>query len=166
MVRLLLGLVLLQVCGAASGGAGGEVISPLRPVEPKHLPRFAFGRDHRPIRIPLVVNVFLVNIDYHANNAYTALSATELEAFLMEVLPETQPSCIETGESLHVTYDLWFHVAHIDPNSKVCGALALNPTPFSLPLIPPPSHPDWCGLTAGVSDSKPEVSSHSFNNGI
>ena len=150
MVALLLGLLLLQVCAAASGGVGGEIISPLRPVEPKHLPRFAFGRDHRPIRIPLVINVFLVNIDYHANNAYMTLSPTELEEFLMEVLPETQPSCIETGESLHVTYDLWFHVAHIDPNSKVCGALALFPRPLSLPLIFSHPIPGWCGLTAGV----------------
>jgi len=118
MGRLLGLLLLLQVCSVASNGILGETVSPLRPVEPTHLPRFAFGREHRPIRIPLVVNVFLVNIDYHADNAYTAISATELEELLMDVLPEAKPSCIETGEPLHVTYDLWYHVAHVDLNSK------------------------------------------------
>eukprot|EP00961_Rhodomonas_salina_P289020 3905640-Rhodomonas_salina.1 len=30
--------------------------------------RFTFNRDEAPIRVPLVVNVFLLNVDYNSNN--------------------------------------------------------------------------------------------------
>lgn len=36
----------------------------------------------------------------------------------MHTFPSLQPSCLETGEQLHVKYDLWYHVAHIDAEHK------------------------------------------------
>lgn len=46
--------------------------SPLRSVIPKHLPRFAWNREGKPLKIPLVINVFLAGLDYNANeNVYT-----------------------------------------------------------------------------------------------
>lgn len=109
-------VVLASVIGGnGMSGTGKEAfISPLRPVVPKHLPRFTFNRDEAPIRVPLVVNVFLLNVDYNSNNVYTAVSASDLENFLTETFPVVQPSCIETGEKLHVSYSLWYHVAHVD----------------------------------------------------
>ena len=111
---------LIGSTGAAGSVATGKeaFFSPLRPVIPKNLPRFAFGRDHAPIRIPLVINIFLVNLDYHSNNVFMALGASELEEYLMLTFPALQPSCLETGEELHVKYDLWYHVAHIDSEHK------------------------------------------------
>ena len=88
--------------------------SPLRPVLPSLLPAFAFSRDRQPMRIPLVINVFLVNLDYNSNNVYMALGVSDLEEYLAQTIPSLQPSCLETGEQLHVQYDLWYHVAHID----------------------------------------------------
>lgn len=76
------------------------------------------SRDHAPIRIPLVINIFLVNLDYNANNVFMALHASDLEQYLMNTFPSLQPSCLETGEQLHVKYDLWYHVAHIDSEHK------------------------------------------------
>ena len=76
------------------------------------------SRDDTPIKIPLVINVFLVNLDYKANNVFMALHASELEEYLMHTFPSLQPSCLETGEPLHVKYDLWYHVAHIDSEHK------------------------------------------------
>jgi hypothetical protein len=160
----LLAAVLLAASGSAAGSVatGKEAFfSPLRPVIPTHLPRFAFrsrpggprglagsarpldacggltarltlsrspplppharcghSRDHAPIRIPLVINIFLVNLDYNSNNVFMALSASDLEEYLMQTFPDLQPSCIETGEQLHVKYDLWYHVAHVDAEHK------------------------------------------------
>jgi hypothetical protein len=104
-------------CSASAGTSKEAFISPIRTVIPKHLPRFAFNRDDKPLRVPLVVNVFLGNLDYRAESAsvFTAVSASDLETYLMEAFPTHQPACIQTGEKLHVSFDLWYHVAHIEP---------------------------------------------------
>eukprot|EP00292_Cryptomonas_paramecium_P014459 CAMPEP_0113710366 /NCGR_PEP_ID=MMETSP0038_2-20120614/30111_1 /TAXON_ID=2898 /ORGANISM="Cryptomonas paramecium" /LENGTH=141 /DNA_ID=CAMNT_0000636403 /DNA_START=11 /DNA_END=433 /DNA_ORIENTATION=+ /assembly_acc=CAM_ASM_000170 len=91
-----------------------DFISPLRPVIPRYLPMFSWGADHSPLKIPMIVNVFLVNIDYHSNNVFTAVSANDLESILMDTFPGHHPSCIQEGRKLHVAYDLWYHVAHVD----------------------------------------------------
>lgn len=124
--RFTAAIVALVMCaGVGRHGAVGSVgtgkeafFSPLRPVIPTHMPQFAFSRDNAPMRIPLVINIFLVNLDYKANNVFMALSANELEEYLMHTFPAIQPSCLETGEMLHVKYDLWYHVAHIDVEHK------------------------------------------------
>ena len=59
-----------------------------------------------------------MNLDYKANNVFMALGASELEEYLSQTFPAVQPSCLETGEQLHVKYDLWYHVAHIDAQHK------------------------------------------------
>jgi hypothetical protein len=113
-------LVLILYTGAlccASVTTGKQAfISPIRAVIPKHLPNFAWNRDAKPLRIPLVVNVFLGNLDYRgeAANVFTAVSASDLETYLMEAFSSHQPACVQTGERLHVSFDLWYHVAHID----------------------------------------------------
>jgi hypothetical protein len=102
-------------CGSVTTGKQA-FISPIRAVIPKHLPNFAWNRDAKPLRIPLVVNVFLGNLDYRGEgaNVFTAVSASDLETYLMEAFPSHQPACVQTGERLHVSFDLWYHVAHID----------------------------------------------------
>mmetsp|Transcript_42427 Transcript_42427/g.133643 ORF Transcript_42427/g.133643 Transcript_42427/m.133643 type:complete len:847 (-) Transcript_42427:38-2578(-) len=118
LVLLFFSLVLIPQESMEAATGKEAFISPLRPVLPKHLPRFAFGREHAPMKIPLVVNVFLINLDYNSNNVFTSLSASEFEDLLMKSMPSLQPSCMETGEKLHVSYDLWFHVAHVDAKFK------------------------------------------------
>jgi hypothetical protein len=37
-----------------------------------------------------------INIDYHSNNVFTAVSATDLEGLLTDIFPRHHPSCLET----------------------------------------------------------------------
>jgi hypothetical protein len=117
ILLLLLFVLCVSLSSAVTTGkrAFARSASPFRSVAPKHLPAFAWSRENKPLRIPLVVNVFLAGLDYHASeNVYTAVHEGDLESFLMEAFPSHQPSCIETKEKLHVAYDLWYHVAHVD----------------------------------------------------
>mmetsp|Transcript_56015 Transcript_56015/g.137363 ORF Transcript_56015/g.137363 Transcript_56015/m.137363 type:complete len:760 (-) Transcript_56015:34-2313(-) len=80
---------------------------------PKHMPKFVFSRNESPITLPVSVNVVLVGFENDAEPKSFRLSAEEFQYYLSDVMPDHQPSCVETGEKLHVKYEVMYDIQHV-----------------------------------------------------
>ncbi|KAJ1472745.1 hypothetical protein T484DRAFT_1839060 [Baffinella frigidus] len=80
--------------------------------EPKHIPRFAFDRHESPLNLPLTLRVVMVNMGPDAEPAPFRIDDHDFERMLAQVMSEHQPSCLETGERLHVSFEIFYDVVH------------------------------------------------------
>jgi len=97
---LLMGSIVLTILSLAGAG------------EPKHIPRFAFDRHESPLNLPLTLRVVMVNMGPDAEPAPFRIDDHDFERMLAQVMSEHQPSCLETGERLHVSFEIFYDVVH------------------------------------------------------
>ncbi|EKX36866.1 hypothetical protein GUITHDRAFT_116889 [Guillardia theta CCMP2712] len=87
---------------------------------PRHIPKFAFDKDESPVNIPLILKVILVDLGPGAEPPPFRLDKDEFERLLFQTMPEHQPRCAETGEKLHVAFEIFYdviHASHADSSS-------------------------------------------------
>ena len=62
--------------------------------------------------MPLEINVALLG--FNSDGAYNfQIDEKELADFFMKSFPEHQPSCLETGQPLEISYQLKYNVFHV-----------------------------------------------------
>ena len=85
---------------------------------PKHIPRFAFDKDESPVNVPLMLRVMLVNMGPNAEPAAFRVDTDDFERLLFQLMPGHQPHCVETGEKLSVSYEIYYDVVHTSQSDR------------------------------------------------
>lgn len=85
---------------------------------PKHIPRFAFDKDESPVNLPLMLRVILVNMGPTADPPAFRIDTDDFERMLFQLMPGHQPHCVETGEKLGVSYEIFYDVVHTSQSDR------------------------------------------------
>ena len=109
--RRVLMLAALGLLALAALPAGSSSWAP-GTAQHKHIPRFAFDKDESPVNVPLMLRVMLVNMGPDAEPAAFRIDTDDFERTLFQLLPGHQPHCVETGEKLSVSYEIYYDVVH------------------------------------------------------
>ena len=85
---------------------------------PRHIPRFAFDKDESPVNLPLMLRVMLVNMGPEAEPAAFRIDTDDFERLLFQLMPSHQPHCVETGEKLSVSYEIYYDVVQTSQSDR------------------------------------------------